>query len=60
MTLELVGDANDYVGKGLSGGKVIVRLPHEAPFCRSGQCHYRQRRFLRGDERRGVHSRPRR
>ncbi|RLP98828.1 glutamate synthase large subunit [Geobacillus stearothermophilus] len=32
MTLELVGDANDYVGKGLSGGKVIVRPPHEAPF----------------------------
>jgi hydrogenase nickel incorporation protein HypB len=23
--LELVGDANDYVGKGLSGGKIIVR-----------------------------------
>lgn len=32
MTLELVGDANDYVGKGLSGGKVIVRPPDEAPF----------------------------
>ncbi|MFV0633612.1 glutamate synthase large subunit [Demequina sp.] len=27
ITLRLVGDANDYVGKGLSGGKVIVR-PH--------------------------------
>lgn len=25
MTLELVGDANDYVGKGLSGGRIIVR-----------------------------------
>ncbi len=24
MTLELEGDANDYVGKGLSGGKIIV------------------------------------
>jgi glutamate synthase (ferredoxin) len=24
MTLELVGDANDYVGKGMSGGKIIV------------------------------------
>lgn len=29
VTLTLVGDSNDYVGKGLSGGRVIVR-PHEA------------------------------
>ena len=28
MTLELEGDANDYVGKGLSGGKIIVYPPH--------------------------------
>jgi glutamate synthase (NADPH/NADH) large chain len=27
VTLNLVGDANDYVGKGLSGGRVIVRPP---------------------------------
>jgi glutamate synthase domain-containing protein 3 len=27
MTLELEGDANDYFGKGLSGGKVIVYPP---------------------------------
>ncbi|MFT3967439.1 MAG: glutamate synthase subunit alpha, partial [Sphingobium sp.] len=27
VTLELTGDANDYVGKGLSGGRVIVRPP---------------------------------
>src|SRR5688572_3574891 len=26
-TLDLTGDANDYVGKGLSGGRVIVRQP---------------------------------
>ncbi|MEZ5653411.1 MAG: glutamate synthase-related protein [Burkholderiaceae bacterium] len=25
VTLDLVGDANDYVGKGLSGGRIIVR-----------------------------------
>src|SRR5205823_1034919 len=30
VTLELFGDANDYVGKGLSGGKLIVRQPPEA------------------------------
>ncbi len=27
ITLELIGDANDYTGKGLSGGRLIVR-PH--------------------------------
>jgi len=30
VTLELYGDANDYVGKGLSGGRVILRQPPEA------------------------------
>jgi glutamate synthase (NADPH/NADH) large chain len=30
VTLELHGDANDYVGKGLSGGRLIVRQPQEA------------------------------
>ncbi len=29
VTLELFGDANDYVGKGLSGGRLIVRHPPE-------------------------------
>ncbi len=32
ITLELEGDANDYVGKGLSGGKVIVYPPKDATF----------------------------
>jgi glutamate synthase (NADPH/NADH) large chain len=27
VSLELTGDANDYVGKGLSGGRVVVRQP---------------------------------
>ncbi|MGE0179230.1 MAG: glutamate synthase large subunit [Sphingomonas sp.] len=31
VTLELIGDANDYVGKGLSGGRLIVRQPDHAP-----------------------------
>jgi glutamate synthase (NADPH) large chain len=31
VTLDLVGDANDYVGKGLSGGRIIVRQPAGAP-----------------------------
>jgi glutamate synthase (NADPH/NADH) large chain len=32
VTLELEGDANDYVGKGLSGGKLIVYPPKNATF----------------------------
>jgi glutamate synthase (NADPH/NADH) large chain len=31
VSLELVGDANDYVGKGLSGGQIVVRQPDAAP-----------------------------
>jgi glutamate synthase (NADPH/NADH) large chain len=31
VSLELVGDGNDYVGKGLSGGRIVVRPPEEAP-----------------------------
>ena len=30
VSLTLVGDANDYVGKGLSGGRVVVRQPAES------------------------------
>jgi glutamate synthase (NADPH/NADH) large chain len=30
VTLELTGDANDYVGKGLSGGRIVVRPPASA------------------------------
>ena len=32
ITLELEGDSNDYVGKGLSGGRVIIYPPHESTF----------------------------
>jgi glutamate synthase (ferredoxin) len=32
VTLRLEGDANDYVGKGLSGGKIIVHPPCESTF----------------------------
>jgi len=32
MTLLLEGDANDYIGKGLSGGKIVVFPPREATF----------------------------
>ncbi len=32
LTLRLYGDANDYVGKGLSGGRIIVRPDEKAQF----------------------------
>ena len=32
VTLVLEGDANDYVGKGLSGGKVVVYTPRSATY----------------------------
>lgn len=32
LTLELVGDSNDYIGKGLSGGKIIVYPPAGTKF----------------------------
>ena len=32
ITITLEGDANDYVGKGLSGGKLIVYPPRESTF----------------------------
>jgi glutamate synthase (ferredoxin) len=32
LTLNLTGDANDYFGKGLSGGKLTVQAPKEAKY----------------------------
>ncbi|CAB3671490.1 glutamate synthase-related protein [Achromobacter dolens] len=29
ITMDLVGEGNDYVGKGLSGGRIIVRSPND-------------------------------
>ena len=35
LTLELIGDCNDYLGKGLSGGKIIVCPPENVTYDRS-------------------------
>ena len=32
ITVTMIGDANDYVGKGLSGGRIIVRPPQDATY----------------------------
>jgi glutamate synthase (NADPH/NADH) large chain len=37
VTLRLVGDANDYVGKGLSGGRITVRPPADSAFAAEEQ-----------------------
>jgi glutamate synthase (NADPH/NADH) large chain len=37
ITLRLEGDANDYVGKGLSGGRIVVRPDRSATFDASTQ-----------------------
>jgi glutamate synthase (NADPH) large chain len=37
VTLRLLGDANDYIGKGLSGGRLVVRPDHSAPFAAEEQ-----------------------
>lgn len=35
ITLRLEGDSNDYVGKGLSGGQIVIRPPRGATFAAS-------------------------
>ncbi len=32
ITLRLTGDANDYLGKGLSGGRIVLTPPADSPF----------------------------
>jgi glutamate synthase (NADPH/NADH) large chain len=48
VTLEVFGDANDYVGKGLSGGTIAVRPMVSSPL-ESQQHDHRQHRALRRD-----------
>ena len=56
--LEVEGDANDYVGKGLSGGRIIIYPPKEATLQARGQHPHRQRRALRRHRRRMLLPRP--
>ena len=37
VTLRLIGDANDYLAKGLSAGRVILRPPEDSPFAAEDQ-----------------------
>ena len=44
MHLELEGEANDYVGKGLSGGEIVIR-----PFRRAGYVHASHQHLIVGN-----------
>ena len=57
MTFTLEGDANDYLGKGLSGGKIIVFPPAGSTFVPEENIIIGNVGVLRRDERRGVHPR---
>jgi glutamate synthase (NADPH/NADH) large chain len=37
ITIDMIGDANDYVGKGLSGGRIVVRPHPDARFAAENQ-----------------------
>ena len=55
ITMRLYGDANDYVGKGLSGGRIVVRPRDDvASFVAEDNIIARQRDPLRRHQRRGV------
>ena len=57
VTLTLEGDANDYVGKGLSGGKIVVYPPKASDIHARRQHSRRQCRALWGHQWRSVFQR---
>jgi glutamate synthase (NADPH/NADH) large chain len=54
ITLYLIGDANDYTGKGLSGGRIVVRPSIDFRGDTDEQHHRRQHRDVRRHHRRGL------
>ena len=58
VTLRLEGDANDYVGKGLSGGRVVVRPDRGADHLAEYSTIAGNTIALRRDRRRAVPARP--
>ncbi len=57
LTLILKGEANDYLGKGLSGGKIVVKPAPGASYDPAREHHRRQRAALWRDLRRGLSER---
>ena len=60
VTFELVGVANDYVGKGLSGGRIVVYPPPSATFVPHREHRRRQHRAVRRHRGAGLLQRRRR
>ena len=60
VTFELEGEANDYVGKGLSGGRIVIRPTADCRHRAGGVDHRRQHRAVRRDRRRRLFPRHRR
>ena len=56
MTLSIEGDANDYFGKGLSGGKIIIYPPANASFKAEENMIIGNVALLRRDRRRSLSS----
>ena len=56
--MRLFGDANDYLGKGLSGGRIVVRPPEDSPFAAEENIIAGNVDPLRRHRRRGVPPRP--
>ncbi len=40
LNLYLEGDANDYVGKGMAGGRIVLRHPRNVQLSRQGHRHH--------------------
>ena len=58
ITLRVYGDANDYVGKGLSGGRIVCGRPNApSDYVAERQHHRRQRHPVRRHQRAGVPAR---
>jgi glutamate synthase (NADPH/NADH) large chain len=49
VTLRLYGDANDYVGKGLSGGRLVVRPDQTAPFAKDEGAGLAEEQIIAGN-----------
>ena len=60
VTLDLIGDTNDYCGKGLSGGRISVQPSPKFRGEPTREHHHRQRRAVRRDRGRSVFPRRRR
>ncbi len=59
LKLEVFGDANDYVGKGLSGATIVVRPAPSSTLVSHEQHHHRQHRAVRRHRRLPVSRRAR-